>query len=99
MLLCDASIDKLFDNEKQKANKYLDIDNSKVEGDYQLGFRSRCTQFCIFLVLESKQHKLESPTLLFKWQLSEQHYRALSLEIARNAVIECKLRANPTQEY
>lgn len=96
MLLCDASVDKLFDNEKQKANKYLDIDNSKVEGHYQLGFRSRCTQFCIFLVLESKQQKLESPTLLFKWQLSEQHYRALTSAIARNAAIEFNLRSNPT---
>ena len=96
MLLCDASVDKLFDNEKQKANKYLDIDDSKVDGDYQLSFRSRCTQFCIFLVLESKQQKLESPMLLFKWQLSEQHYRALTSAIARNAAIEFNLRSNPT---
>jgi len=96
MLLCDAPMDKIFDNEKQKANKYLDIDDSNVEGDYQLSFRSRCTQFCIFLVLESKQQKLESQTLLFKWQLSEQHYRALTSAIARNAAIEFNLRSNPT---
>ncbi len=96
ILLCDASVDKLFDKDKQKANECLDIVNSKVNGEYQLGLRSRCTQFCIFLVLESKQQKLESSMLLFKWQLSEQHYRALTSAIARNAAIEFNLRSNPT---
>lgn len=95
-LLCDHSADKLFDNDEQKANKYPNIDNSKVGGGYHLCSHSRCTQFCIFLVLESKQQNLESSTLLFKWQLSEQHYRALTSAIARNAAIEFNLRTNPT---
>ena len=96
LLLCDHSVDKLFENGKQKANQHMNIDNSKVDGDYQLCSRSRCTQFCIFLVLESKHLRHKSSTLLFKWQLSEQHYRALTAAIARNAATECNLRANQT---
>lgn len=96
LLLCDHSVDKLFDKDKQKTNKYLYTDNSKVVGCYQLSSRSRCTQFCIFLVLESKQQRLKSSTLIFKWQLSEQHYRALTAAIARNVAIEFNLRTNPT---
>ncbi|MFT5711646.1 MAG: hypothetical protein ACI9DQ_000041 [Glaciecola sp.] len=69
------------------------------EVHYQISPRSRCTQLCIFLILESRQgnakktadgqnvknneHTIAS-TILFKWQTTESHYRALACAIAQN---------------
>lgn len=50
---------------------------------YTIEASSRYTQFCIFLRLAVKQDKLKKneqfySTVLFKWQLSERHFRTLS---------------------
>lgn len=55
---------------------------------FQLSARSRTTPFCLFLMLYSdiamRKRKTYS-AIIFKWQISEDDYRAVTAEIARVA--------------
>jgi len=87
LLLSKCSVRKIYDDDEYNANSWEAIDSSTTRAGYQICSRSRYTQFCIFLVLESKQRRVVSSTILFKWQLSESHFRALTLAIAQHAAL------------
>jgi hypothetical protein len=100
-LLCDYSWDGVPD--ENEAHIWTKTGTQKNQVHYQISPRSRCTQLCIFLILESRQgnvigalesqnaknneHMTEhtiTSTILFKWQTTESHYRALAAAIAQN---------------
>ena len=84
-LLCDYSENSLLDTDKSNGSgHYRTNDNSTINGGYKICPRSRCTQCCIFLILESEDLRVVSSTILFKWQLSDKDYRELALAIAQN---------------
>lgn len=52
-LLCDYSDDELSDD--HEAQIYAKTGTQDNQVHYQISSRSRCTQLCIFLILESRQ--------------------------------------------
>ena len=84
-LLCDYSENRLLDTDKANGSgHYRTNDNSPINGGSKICPRSRCTQFCIFLILEPEDLRAVSSTILFKWQLSDKDYRELALAIAQS---------------
>lgn len=86
-LLSKCLVSEFHDDVENNADRCSIIDSLTTETGYQICSRSRYTQFCIFLVLESKHRRVVSSTILFKWQLSEKHYRALTLAIAQHSAV------------
>ncbi|MFQ3206403.1 MAG: hypothetical protein ACI9IT_000539 [Glaciecola sp.] len=103
-LLCDDSEGGVPDENDHEVYVYTKTGTQKNEVHYQLSSRSRCTQLCIFLILESRQgnvigaedsqnarnhehmvaHTTTTSTILFKWQTTESHYRALASAMTQN---------------
>jgi hypothetical protein len=86
-LLSNCSVSNFYDSDEHNAKSCAALDSSTTEAGYQICSRSRYTQFCIFLVLESKQHRVVSSNILFKWQLTESHFRALTFAIAQHTAV------------
>jgi len=102
-LLCKYSGGRVSGDNGHEAQMHEQSAEQKSAVVYQISSRSRCTQLCIFLILESKQgnilssgvgHRTDNDaqttariitsTILFKWQTTESHYRALASAIAQN---------------
>jgi hypothetical protein len=102
-LLCDCYKETSSATNDHKAHKNETVHSQKTNICYQISSRSRCTQLCAFLILESTQEHITGSAsalkagrndntivhvinsiILFKWQTTESHYRALASVIALN---------------
>jgi hypothetical protein len=102
-LLGDFYKKKSADTDDHKAHNSKKNHSQKTNVYYQISSRSRCTQLCIFLVLEFTQERIPGSSsaikvgpdsdktadmihsiILFKWQTTESHYRALASAITQN---------------
>lgn len=101
--LGDCYKETFSDTNEHNGHKDKKIHPQKTDVYYQISSRSRCTQWCIFLILEPTQEHLTASSsvmkvgrnndkiadminsiILFKWQTTESHYRALASAITQN---------------
>jgi hypothetical protein len=102
-LLGDCYKEISSDTNDHKAHINKKTHSQKTDVYYQISSRSRCTQLCIFLILEPTQEHIIGLSsaikvvpnndkiadmiksiILFKWQTTESHYRALASAITQN---------------
>lgn len=102
-LLADCYKETSSDTNDHNSHKNEKSYFQKTDVYYQISSRSRCTQLCIFLILEPTQEHITGSSsaikvglnndkiaetinsiILFKWQTTESHYRALASAITQN---------------